>query len=384
MNDHASAPQADSKILTAVLLLPAEPDRYCHNLAQVPFLLRNTLTLQRAGIKKLIVWMQSENTDARQLEQDPRIDLDVEWVADNSIDLHNTRAMILDGSTLLEKSEIVKHMTPSSENRTGTSSFHFFPDTLKQRLESQGTNLIAVIPPHESSRLLNEKDFHAAEEQLLKSVGLGNDSLMDRLVTRFISRQLTRLFLKTGLTPNQITFLSLLIGLGSAWSFYQGSYFSGVLGSLLLLVSAWVDCTDGEVARLKFMETPQGAQLDIFCDNIVHFFVFFAIGMGLFFQTGDSLYKLYGGLAVYGSLVSFLLLNSIIVKQKQAAGQGKPSDTGLVDQLANRDFTYFLLVMACVDRLDIFIILTAIGSNLLAIYIMYRRWAATRRGASEQ
>ena len=324
--------------------------------------------------------MQSpaESIDARQLEQDPRIDLNIEWIVDNT--LLNTCAMVLDGSTLLEESEIVEAMTPSSENRTDTSSFYFFPDPLKQLLESQETNLIAVIPAHESSRLFNEKDFQAAEEQLLKSAGLGNDSLMDRLVTRFISRQLTRLFLKTGLTPNQITFLSLLIGLGSAWSFYQGSYFPGVVGSLLLLVSAWVDCTDGEIARLKFMETPQGAQLDIFCDNIVHLCVFFAIGIGLFFQTGDSLYKLSGGLAVYGSLVSFILLNSIIVKQKQAAGQGKPSDTCLVDQLANRDFAYFLLVMACVGRLDIFIILAAIGSNLLAIYLTYRRLRATPGG----
>jgi|FLOH01.1.fsa_nt_gi 1L-myo-inositol 1-phosphate cytidylyltransferase / CDP-L-myo-inositol myo-inositolphosphotransferase len=380
MNDYASTHQADSIILTAVLLLPAEPDWYWHNLAQVPFLLRNALTLQRAGIKKLIIWMQSpaESIDARQLEQDPRIDLNIEWIVDNT--LLNTCAMVLDGSTLLEESEIVEAMTPSSENRTDTSSFYFFPDPLKQLLESQETNLIAVIPAHESSRLFNEKDFQAAEEQLLKSAGLGNDSLMDRLVTRFISRQLTRLFLKTGLTPNQITFLSLLIGLGSAWSFYQGSYFPGVVGSLLLLVSAWVDCTDGEIARLKFMETPQGAQLDIFCDNIVHLCVFFAIGIGLFFQTGDSLYKLSGGLAVYGSLVSFILLNSIIVKQKQAAGQGKPSDTCLVDQLANRDFAYFLLVMACVGRLDIFIILAAIGSNLLAIYLTYRRLRATPGG----
>ena len=365
MNENPSSPQTEPQIQTAVLLLPAKSDCYWQNLAEVPFLLRNTLTLQRAGIKKLMIW--SENTDAFQqkLKQDPRMNLDVEWIVDNAIGLHDTHVMVLDGSTLLEKAEIVEAMTPSTQYQT--DGFHFFPEVLKEK------NLIKVIPPRESSRLINKEDFRVAEERLLKSVGLSNDSLMDRLITRFISRQLTRVLLKTSLTPNQITFLSLLIGLGSAWCFYQGTFFSGITGALLLLVSAWVDCTDGEIARLKFMETSWGARFDIYCDNIVHFSVFFSIGMGLFFATGNSLYILYGGLAVFGSLVAFMILSGSIIKKKQAAGQGKTSETNLTDQLANRDFIYFLLVMACIERLDIFILLTAVGSNIFAIYLMYKR-----------
>ena len=311
MNENPSSSQAEPKIQIAILLLPAEPDWYWQNLAEVPFLLRNALTLQRAGIKKLVIWMQSptENMDAihQKLKQDPRINLDVEWIADNTIGLHGTNVMVLDGSTLLEKAEIVEAMTPSTQYQT--DGFHFFPEVLKEK------NLIKVIPPRESSRLINKEDFRVAEERLLKSVGLSNDSLMDRLITRFISRQLTRVLLKTSLTPNQITFLSLLIGLGSAWCFYQGTFFSGITGALLLLVSAWVDCTDGEIARLKFMETSWGARFDIYCDNIVHFSVFFSIGMGLFFATGNSLYTLYGGLAVFGSLVAFMILKGSIIKK---------------------------------------------------------------------
>ncbi len=365
MNENPSSPQTEPQIQTAVLLLPAKSDCYWQNLAEVPFLLRNTLTLQRAGIKKLMIW--SENTDAFQqkLKQDPRMNLDVEWIVDNAIGLHDTHVMVLDGSTLLEKAEIVEAMTPSTQYQT--DGFHFFPEVLKEK------NLIKVIPPRESSRLINKEDFRVAEERLLKSVGLSNDSLMDRLITRFISRQLTRVLLKTSLTPNEITFLSLLIGLGSAWCFYQGTFFSGITGALLLLLSAWVDCTDGEIARLKFMETSWGARFDIYCDNIVHFSVFFSIGMGLFFATGNSLYILYGGLAVFGSLVAFMILSGSIMKKKQAAGQGKTSETNLTDQLANRDFIYFLLVMACIERLDIFILLTAVGSNIFAIYLMYKR-----------
>jgi 1L-myo-inositol 1-phosphate cytidylyltransferase / CDP-L-myo-inositol myo-inositolphosphotransferase len=369
MTENGSPSQDNAKILTAVLLLPAEPDWYWQNMVEVPFLLRNVLTLQRVGIKKLVLWSEDKNASHEKLQQDPRVNLDVEW--DNTLTLHDTQVMVLDGSTLLEKLEIVAAMAPPTQHQTDTSGFRFFPDALKQ--QAQETDLIKIIPPHEPSRLINKEDFPAAEERLLKSVGLSNDSLMDKLVTRFISRQLTRLFLKTPLTPNQITFLSLLLGLASAWFFYQGTFFSGITGALLLLVSAWVDCTDGEIARLKFMETPWGARFDIFCDNIVHFFVFFSIGMGLFFATGNPLYKLYGALAVFGSLTAFMILSGVIVKKKQAAGRGETSEANLTDQLANRDFIYFLLVMACIGRLDIFILLTAVGSNIFAVYLMYQR-----------
>ena len=226
MNENVSPSQTDPNIQTAVLLLPSEPDWYWQNLAEVPFLLRNALTLQRAGIKNLLIWMQSptEKMDAihQKLKQDRRMGLDVEWITDNTSGLQDTNFMVLDGSTLLEKSEVVEAMAPSSQYQADTSGFHFFPDTLEQPSQK---NIIKIIPPRESSRLINKRDFRAAEERLLKSVSLSNDSVMDRLVTRFISRQLNRLFLKTSLTPNEITFLSLLIGLGSAWCFYQGTFF---------------------------------------------------------------------------------------------------------------------------------------------------------------
>ena len=98
---------------------------------------------------------------------------------------------------------------------------------------------------------------------------------MDRLITRYISCQLTSLFLKTSFTPNQTAFLSLFVGLAAALCFFSGGHEMGIAGSVLLLVSAWVDCADGEVARLKFMTSKWGAKLDIISDNIVHCSVFF-------------------------------------------------------------------------------------------------------------
>ena len=379
MGDTPSISQSPGKMQTAILLLPADSGLYWQDLAGVPFLLRNVLTLQAAGITRLSIWMEGRDTKAnaqlRDLATDPRIDLTLDPTMDGITEEYRDGVLVLDGSTLLEKSDVVAEMTTNSESSNRCfSEFAFSPSSFDTQLESHG--YLKAVPPRESARLTNPGDLQVAGERLLKSVGLSNDSMMDRLVTRSVSRQLTRFFLNTRLTPNQITFLSLLIGLGSALGFSQGTYFWGITGSLLLLVSAWIDCTDGEVARLKFMTSDWGAQFDVLCDNIVHVCVFFAIGLGLYFSTGDPFYMLYGGLAVIGTLIAFALLSRIIVEQKHSAEQGKTLKASLTDLIANRDFTYFLLIMACIDHLDIFIILTALGANVFATVLIYK-WLRT-------
>lgn len=210
--------------------------------------------------------------------------------------------------------------------------------------------------------------------------GLSNDSLLDRLITRPGSRQFTRLFLKTSLSPNQITLISLIIGLLASIFFLDGSYVGGIAGASLLVLSAWVDCTDGEVARLKFQESEFGGLLDIISDNIVHVAVFFSIGMGLYFSTEKGIYKILGNLAVMGTLVSFALMQSAVVKSKQQAAEGesKAEEQDFSARLANRDFVYILFVLALMDQVALFLWMTGIGANVFAFHLLYQRYFRTR------
>ena len=147
----------------------------------------------------------------------------------------------------------------------------------------------------------------------------------------------------------------------------------------MLVLSAWVDCADGKVARLKFMASEWAAKLDIVSDNIVHCSVFFAIGMGLYFLTGDSIFKYLGGLAILGSLTSFILLNKTILGKKTEATAKlslESCNNKTLDQLANRDFIYLLLVLGFFGRLDVFIFLVAVGSNFLATFLIYQQFKA--------
>jgi hypothetical protein len=47
------------------------------------------------------------------------------------------------------------------------------------------------------------------------------------------------------------------------------------------------------------------------------------------------------------------------------------------DQLANRDFIYLLFAFALFDRLDAFILLTAVGSSFFVIYLVGQEFKTT-------
>ncbi len=147
-----------------------------------------------------------------------------------------------------------------------------------------------------------------------------------------------------------------------------------MLGGLLLLFSTWVDGADGEIARLKFMETEIGGKLDIICDNIVHFFVFGAIGWGASKVTGEVIHLYMGGLAAFASLASWILLGAIILKKNTGATSPEPnSEPSMAEKLANRDFIHFLMLMALIDQVKVFIVVAAIGARIFTIYMIYIR-----------
>ena len=65
---------------------------------------------------------------------------------------------------------------------------------------------------------------------------------------------------KTKVTPTQVTWFSLLIGIGAAFSFFTGHF---IIGALLFQLHFLLDCVDGAIARLRNMKSKFGAYIDI-------------------------------------------------------------------------------------------------------------------------
>ena len=206
----------------------------------------------------------------------------------------------------------------------------------------------------------------------------GLDGFVDRYFNRKVSTLLTSLFLRIGLSPNTITVLSLFIGLMAAGSFALGGYLAGIVGSLLFQLSAIVDCCDGEVARLTNRQSRFGQLLDLAADNVVHMAIFAGVAWGLFLQqeprSGSWLSLALGAAAVLGNGLAFWLVSRALTLREQRAW-GTPLKATwaefLFKNVTSRDFSVVLLVFALVGKLEWFLWLAAVGSNIFWIVLAW-------------
>jgi phosphatidylglycerophosphate synthase len=170
--------------------------------------------------------------------------------------------------------------------------------------------------------------------------------------------------------------MSFAIGLLAAISFAQVGWLSGVLGALLLQCSAIIDCCDGEVARLKFLESPGGYYLDITCDNVVHVAVFAAIAWSRYRAIGDGWILMLGALAVLGTIISFL----IVLTTRHGRTRTRPGTLDRwIDALTTRDFSILLLLLALAGKLEWLLWALAIGVNLFWPIVLGLSWKSRRR-----
>ena len=208
-----------------------------------------------------------------------------------------------------------------------------------------------------------------------------NDGLMDTLLNRKLSRPLTRVFLRTPFTPNQVTGLSFLVGLFGAGCFLLGSYGWTLVGALLLQASTVLDCVDGEIARVKMLESPFGEWLDITLDTVVHIAIFIGVGVAVWKQVGLAAAPLLGGLLAAAALISFPLVTLAERTETRGQARGGWEDVWiakLVGGLASRDYSLLILASAVAGKLDWFLWTAAVGAQAFWIVLLALLWKAGR------
>lgn len=103
----------------------------------------------------------------------------------------------------------------------------------------------------------------------------------------------------TRVTPNQLSFLAFLLGLGSAGAFLAADYRWLVVGAVLFYLAFYVDCLDGKIARLKGTGSTWGQWLDFIFDRIRIFLCILALIVGQYERTGHVVYLIVGMTAVF-------------------------------------------------------------------------------------
>ena len=150
----------------------------------------------------------------------------------------------------------------------------------------------------------DEASSKRAEKKLLSLLKKETDGPISRYLNRPISTRITKFLLNTGISPNEISFVSFLAAVVAAITFSLGGYLLLVIGGLFAQISSIVDGCDGEVARLKFKESRYGAWFDAVLDRYADAFLLFGLTMNAYHPV-NALFTLGTGfMAIIGSFIN--------------------------------------------------------------------------------
>lgn len=218
----------------------------------------------------------------------------------------------------------------------------------------------------------------------------------------YLGRLFAHLFVRTPLTPNQITWFwgGLMVLSGLLYS--TGSYVPCILGGIIWVCAYGMDYTDGIIARYKDMKSAKGAYLDLVVHRVTYPILMFCIGWGVYVSGGvpwidffwfDDTFYIYLGLAAGVSMDVFMDLVPMYEKFKvgEKTFEDRKGSTAVEGRLVkNQDifkklmnfnplvFTNMMLmlpVFAILDLMGLFIIIYGVGYTLVTaarVVIMYR------------
>lgn len=143
----------------------------------------------------------------------------------------------------------------------------------------------------ERNRVKEEIDLLKPDNIRLQMANRSNDGFFSVFVLRKFSKLITKLAVKINITPNQVTTLSLGIGLYSAYLFARGSFWSILMGALVFQLSIIIDCVDGELARYTRRFSELGRWLDAVTDRVKEYMALLGLAYGAW-GTGKDLWLL--------------------------------------------------------------------------------------------
>ncbi|MBS0416879.1 MAG: CDP-alcohol phosphatidyltransferase family protein [Proteobacteria bacterium] len=192
-----------------------------------------------------------------------------------------------------------------------------------------------------------------------------------------LARRLVTPLRDTRTTPNHLTTLRLAVGLAAASAFLPGTYGWTNIGALLMVLSNFLDHTDGELARISGKTSRIGHIYDLASDALVTVLLFFAIGIGVGTHVGSLLQLppawlgLIAGSAV--ALIFYLRMRIESLLGKAGTQQGS------LGGFETEDILYLMPLVTLCNGLTNFLIAAAIGAPLFAFWVLFDYWRVVRR-----
>ena len=107
-----------------------------------------------------------------------------------------------------------------------------------------------------------------------------NYKIFDYIFYTRVSSYITLILLRTKVTPNQVTLISLFFSIISSIFFLQGTYINIFFGAIFLQIAQICDAVDGEIARVKKITTKFGGFFDSAVNTLVYYLVVPSMAIG--------------------------------------------------------------------------------------------------------
>lgn len=318
-------------------------------------LLRSVLSLQSAGVTEVLVIGAPEQWQLN----DPRVKIAVRSAAQWPV-----------GDTLVVADGVVLNpaVLRTLGKHEGQARVHQGLDVLVARTFLPGKSLADVTTSTECSHTgvalfaRSESEAASAERALLLSLQKPQDGWVSRSINRKISLACTRHLAKTSLTPNQVSFAILLIGISSGAVAMLGPV-GLILGGIMFQAQSVLDGCDGELSRVTFRGSKAGEWLDTIGDDLTNYSFFLGASLSLralgFSPLVFGLGFLGVGVGLCASLIEYRYLISIgsgdLLKYPLGFGEDaeKPVDPSLTQKILGairpafkRDFFAFATMIA--------------------------------------
>lgn len=150
-----------------------------------------------------------------------------------------------------------------------------------------------------------------SKNYIYKERDSGSKELFSMLIYRKLANiLLLNVFKNLSVTPNQISFISLVIVAAGSYFFAFTEYPYILIGALLLHIGYVFDMLDGQYARYKGLSSKFGQWFDPFLDVIKVTFIFISLSYGAYVSTDNPAVFMWGLVAMANSFLTCYIMNT--------------------------------------------------------------------------
>lgn len=192
-----------------------------------------------------------------------------------------------------------------------------------------------------------------------------------------LARRLVTPLVHTWVTPNHLTTLRLLIGVAGALCLAHGEFAWVNAGALLIVLSNFVDHTDGELARISGKTSRIGHFYDLASDALITVMLFLGMGIGVNSTHAGALKVDPGVLgAIAGVAVALIFFLRMRIEELAGKAGTKQASVGGFE---TEDVLYLLPIVTLTNVVTPFVVVASIGAPLFAAWVVVDYMRVTRR-----